>query len=32
MIVGAALVMAGIVLFSVADGEQRRAEGDGGDA
>jgi len=31
MIVGAAIVMAGIVLFSIADGEERRAEDAGGE-
>lgn len=31
MIVGAVIVMAGIVLFSIADGEERRAEDAGGE-
>ena len=31
MIVGAAIVMAGIVLFSIADGEERRSEEAGGE-
>ena len=31
MIVGAAIVMAGIVLFSIADGEERRSEDAGGE-